>query len=428
MDLLTWNKNGDDLLIGGETVASVAKRFGTPLYLYDANIILNRVGRIQQGFPEFMLFYSIKSNPNQAICAMMARRGLGAEIVSQGEFDLARQVGFDIHNLAITGPGKRRDELETYINAGAETIYAESLRDVQLIEEISTEQQVSTLVLVRVNTAQAVNGAHEKMGGVPSQFGIPEEDVVGVLAGTRRQYVEFIGIHAFAASQVINPSVLLDHFTRTAVMSKKVASDVGFPLKVINFGGGFGVPYDCMDQHLDIETLGVAVSNALKEVFPERASKPIFYLELGRYLVAECGIFLTEVLDVKRSRGITFVVTDAGINNFARPAMPWASQHPCALVSKMSSKPSGIYRVVGPLCQPSDVLCNSVELADPCPGDVVAFFNAGAYGYTLSPQQYHSKTMPAEVLYYEGNFHVVRERLDPSDLMFAQSIPEQLQK
>lgn len=427
MDLLNWESNGDDLLIGGESVSSLARRFGTPLYLYDASIIVDRINRIQRGFPEFTLLYSIKSNPNEAICSLMAKSGLGADIASKGEFDIAQRVGFSVHNIAVIGPGKRREDLEAYIDAGIEMIHLESQRELQLVEEISAKKQINTSVAVRVNTAYVLQDAHEQMSGVPSQFGIPEECVVDVLARNKRKHINYIGIHVYAGSQILNPSILLDHFTKVAMMSREIALDVGFDLQLINFGGGFGVPYDRMDQHLDIKALGAAVTNALTEVFPDQASKPAFYIELGRYLVAESGIFLTEVLDVKSTRGTTFVVTDSGINNFARPAMPWAMQHPCALVSKLSNTPTGTYKVVGSLCQPSDVLCENVELDDPRPGDILAFFNAGAYGYTMSPQLYHSKLMPMEVLYYEGDFHVIRDRLSPRELLFAQSIPKRLQ-
>ncbi len=425
MNLFNWESDGESLLIGGKTVSSLVKQYGTPLYLYNTNVIVDRINQIKREFPEFIVLYSIKSNPNMAICSLIAKLGLGAAIASMGEFDMARKVGFPIQVIAVSGQGKRYEEIEKYITAGVRTIYLESEREIELIEEISTKKHVSVSAMIRITPFSRLKSAHEQMGGVPSQFGIPEECITNILTKTKKMYTSFIGTHAYGGSQILDQETLVDHFLMVANMSKRIATDVGFKLQCINFGGGFGVPYDLIDLPLDIKMLGARIIEALHEIFP--VNRPIFYIELGRYLVAESGIFLTEVLDIKHSKGITFVITDSGINNFARPAMPWAMQHPCSLVSKLSEPKTGIYRIVGSLCQPSDVLCREIALADPQPGDIIAFFNTGAYGYTMSPQLYHSKIMPAEVLYHQGDFYVTRERLTYEESLSHQSIPQPLQ-
>jgi len=411
--LLNWKSNGNDLVIGEKTVAALARRFGTPLYLYDSNIILDRIKRIQIGFPGFRLLYSIKSNPNIAIASLMAKSGLGAEIASEGELKVAKRAGFSAQEIAVAGPGKRQEDLKAYINAGVGMVHLESQRELELINGIAEKSKTNLPIVVRVNAAYALQDVHERMGGVSSQFGIPEEDVVNIMISNRSKYIDYIGFHSYGGSQVLNQSVLLQHFKYVANMSKRIAAEVDFDLQLINFGGGFGIPYHTGQQPIDIKILGKEIVAALGEIFPSGTNKPTFYIELGRYLVAESTLFVVEILDVKACRGTTFVITDGGINNFARPAMPWATQHSCVLVSKLSNSPTGKYKVVGPLCQPSDVLCERVELADPQPGDFLAIFNAGAYGYTLSPQLYHSKPTPREVLYQDGDFHIIRERLEP---------------
>lgn len=133
-------------------------------------------------------------------------------------------------------------------------------------------------------------------------------------------------------------------------------------------------------------------------------------------------IFLVEILDVKTSKGKNYVVANSGINGFARPAMPWANRHRCEIVSKIGEPATGLYTVTGPLCLPSDVLAIDVELPAPKPGDIIAFYGAGAYGYTMSPQLFLSQKTPIEVLYFQNDFHVIRERLDIHRFLDEQSV------
>jgi diaminopimelate decarboxylase len=427
MKLPNWKSKDDQLIIGDVNVSDLFRNggeFQTPLYLYDANIILDRIKRVKQGFPDFKLLYSIKSNPALAISALMRQAGLGAEIVSIGEFHLAQRLGFDLTKIAVTEPGKQADDLAQYIDAHVSMIHVESEREIQLVNKLSAERQVRTPVIVRINPLKAYAGTHENMSG-PSKFGIPEEDVVDVIKRNQGKNVDFNGIHVYTGSQILDQTILLEKFRDTARIAKDVSKKLGIEIAHINFGGGFGVPY-FDEQPLAMDILGNETTKFLNEEFIDLHKKPNFYLELGRYLVAESGIFLTQIVEVKYSRGTKFIITDSGINNFARPAMPWAMQHKCAIVSKVNRKPSGTYQVVGFLSQPSDILANEVELPEPEPGDIIAFFNAGVYGYTMSPQFYHSKAMPAEILYYQNKFHIIRKRLNDVDFQFTQSIPEGL--
>jgi diaminopimelate decarboxylase len=429
MQLRDWKCEGEQLLVGKTRLSDLFMRgqFRTPLYLYDADIIQNRISQLKQGFPNFSLLYSIKSNPTLAIAALMRDAGVGAEIVSFGELGLVRRVGFDLKKVAVTEPGKKEDDLVEYIDANVGLLQVDSEREILLVNSLSARRHVQTSVIVRVNPLHTYGGSRENMSG-PSKFGISEEDVVDVIKRNQGEYIEFKGFHVFTGSQVLDYDILVKKFKDIARMSKELAHKSGTDLEHINFGGGFGVPYTREEQPLDIIQLGKDASRILDEEFLDFANKPCFYLELGRYLVAEAGIFLTKVTEVKNSRGTRFVITDSGINNFARPAMPWAMQHRCAVISKMNKKTNGVYKVVGSLCQPSDILCEEAELPEPEPGDIIAFFNAGVYGYTMSPQFYHSRDLPAEILYYQDDFHTIRPRLTYDELLSAlpQIIPEHL--
>lgn len=411
-------------MLGGKKVSSIVKQFGTPLYLYDASIILDRAKRIQQAFPNFKILYSIKANPNPAIAKILADVGMGAGVSSQMEIELALQLGYLPSEIAFGGPAKRRTELEKCIRARIRMINVESETELRYLEDIGKHFQSKIPVAIRINTRHRPRQAREFMAGGPSQFGIDEEDVIERLRKFEYHHIQYEGIHTFVASQVLDFSSIVRHFERTAKVSNEIASALNFDLRFINFGGGFGIPYSPNETHLALDTLGQQINSRLSDTFPNSEKRPRFYIELGRYLVAECGIFLTEILDVKSSRGHDFVITDSGINGLSRPAMPWAQQHPCSLISKVGTTPTGTYDLVGPTCMPSDTLCENVALADPQPGDVVAIHNAGAYGWTMSMLFWSSHPTPVELLFHEGQLKVIRKRFTCTELS-ADTFPEE---
>lgn len=422
MEPLNWRSEGGHLMIGKANVASVAKQLGTPLYLYDANIILDRTKRVQRAFPNFGLFYSVKANPHPAIVKILAGLGLGAGVASLDEIKLAMELGFPLEDIAFGGPGKRYNELSECVRSNIGMVNVESEIELLRLEELGKALQKEVPVSIRINTMHRPRSAREFMAGGPSQFGIDEEKVIQKLRKLQCHYVKYQGIHTFVASQVLDYSSLIKHFARVAKISKDIAGALDFELKVINFGGGFGVPYSQDETHLDLNHLGEQIDSVLSEAFLGNVNKPKFCIELGRYLVAECGIFLTEILDVKGSRGHKFVITDSGISGLSRPAMQWAQHHPCSIVSKVGEQETGTYDIVGPSCMPSDVLCENVGLPDPKPGDVLAVRNAGAYGWTMSMLLWSSQVTPIEALFHEGQLHVIRKRLNTKELLTCERV------
>jgi diaminopimelate decarboxylase len=424
-----WKSKGDELLIGKSPISDLFRSGDakTPVYLYDAGIILDQINLLKQSFPDFSFLYSIKSNPTLAIASLVRQAGLGVEIVSLGELGIIQRAGFDINEVAVTDPANIEDVFSQYIDANIGLLGIGSEQGIKMVSALCERKKVKKTVIIRVNPQKNHWGSHENMGGA-SKFGIPEDEVVDVIKRNRSEYIDFKGFHIFTGSQILEPEFLIENFVEIAEMSKDLSNRSGIRLEHIDFGGGFGVPYSKEEHPLDIVKIGKEASRKLSNEFKDPATKPQFYLELGRYLVAEAGLFLTRVIELKKSGDINYVLTDSGINNFARPAMPWAMQHPCAIISKISKKPNNTYKIVGPLCQPSDILCKEAWLPEPEPGDVIAFFNAGAYGYTMSPQFYHSRDLPAEIMYYQDEFFTIRERLTYDDFLAAhpQSIPDQL--
>ncbi len=403
---LQWRVHDNCIEVGRDAISSVAKRFGTPLYVYNADIITDRLNRAREAFNGIDIWFSVKSNPNPAILRLLANLGVGAAATSLKEMELAVSAGYANKRTVFGGPGKSRSELEYAIRRGI-MIDVESLRELRIIEDLAGQLQGKVPVSIRVNVLHKPSKAGELMAGIPSKFGFDEENVRDILIRETLQHVEICGIHAHPASQVLDSKFFLDHYGKVARLSKELAEAIGFQLKFINFGGGLGIPYSSDESPLDLRMLGRQTVKILSSEFALRDEhRPELQIELGRYLVAESGIFLTEIVDLKASRGINFVITDSGISGLSRPAMPWAQQHPCSIVSKQNQSPTSAYKVAGRTCLPSDILCENALLPDPRPGDILAVHNAGAYGYTMSMLSWASSKVPAEVLFCEDELKV----------------------
>jgi len=401
-----WPAAGPDLLVGETTVAALAERFGTPLYVYSGDMMRERAATLHDAFSGFEILYSIKSNPSPAVCRLLAETGFEAGVSSQSEIDVAIDAGYAPNGMGFVGPAKSATALRHALDQGVGMIYVESLTEIRRLEELAREYDRRLSIALRINTRRRPSSAGELMAGVPSQFGIDEEAVDTVIPEIDRDWLEICGVHTFVASQVMDARSLLMHFETVAALAIEIASTHRLNLQVVNFGGGFGIPYSPAERLLDIEKLGKRIWTHMPTAWRRGYGKPRLCLEVGRFLVGEAGLFLTRVVDVKRSRGTTFIVTESGISGFARPAMDWAQQHPCSVLGKAAKRKTELCTVVGPSCMPSDVLCENVDLPLPEEGDVVVMHNTGAYGMTMSMLDWGSFAAPREVLCTGGNCEI----------------------
>ncbi len=393
-----WPSDGPELVAGDTTVTALVERYGTPLYMYSGDMMRERAATLHDAFGGFEILYSVKSNPSPAVCRLLSKHGFEAGVSSESEINLALESGYAPNGMGFVGPAKSSAALRRALDVGVGMIYVESVTELRRIEALAREYDRRVSVALRINTRRRPSSAGELMAGVPSQFGIDEESVDEVFASLDRDWIEVCGIHTFVASQVMDADSLLSHFETVATLARAVASEHHFNLQVVNFGGGFGIPYSRAERAIDVERLGKRIWTHMPPAWRRQFAKPRLCLEVGRFLVGEAGLFLTRVIDVKRSRGTTFVVTESGISGFARPAMDWAQQHPCSLLGKATKRKTEPCTVVGPSCMPSDILCKNVDLPTPEEGDVVVMHNAGAYGLTMSMLGWGSFQMPREVL------------------------------
>jgi diaminopimelate decarboxylase len=400
--------------IDGLGIEEVTAAHQTPFYLYSAGRIREKYKKFTGQFPGFDVFYSFKANPSLAICNTLRSLGACADVSSLGEIQAALKVGFKPENIAFVGPGKTEGELEFAIESGVYAIAAESTHEIALIDEISKRLGKPADILLRINTQEKPISPEMMVGG-PSKFGFDEEAVVREVRGLRLESARLSGIHVYSASQVLDASFICGHLEYVRELAVRLSEEIGFELRAIDFGGGFGVPYQEGDVELDLAPISRAASSvrsSLAESHPE--CRLIF--EVGRYLVAESGIYVTRALRVKRSRGICYIIADGGMNHFSRPAF-MGVKHGVYILNKIGQQADSKCNVGGPICTPIDFLGKDAMLPRPEPGDLIGVLGAGAYGYSMSILKFMSMGTPAEVLADKGSIRVIR-KASPAEAFF----------
>ncbi|MEE4194144.1 MAG: diaminopimelate decarboxylase, partial [Anaerolineae bacterium] len=363
-------------------LVEILEQFGTPLYVYDSLSILHQIEQLQTHFTAFSPFYSVKANNSLAIAQLIAQSGLGAELASGGEITLAKQAGFSYDQMTFAGPGKTDAELTAAIDAGIKAINAESVNEIKRINDIAKRLNKKANVCIRVNLNSGTKESPEIMTGLASKFGIDEDEVFDVVDPAAYPHVDFLGYHVYTASQILSIGEIADNFRLCLAFAEKWLAH-GWPLRLISFGGGFGIPYNADDTPLDMPQLAAALEG-VKQVSPLKNREEVeIVLELGRYIVGHSGMFITTVLDVKESKGEHFIITDGGINAFHRPKL-MNLNHPSFVLEQVGQVCAIKASINGPLCTPIDVIAVPDDRPNVEVGDHIIFLNAGAYGYSLS--------------------------------------------
>ncbi len=414
------------LVVGGLALARIAAEHGTPLYVYDRGVLAGAWTALVAALPDPVeVFYSIKANPTGSILAWFVDRGAGLEVASAGELDRALAAGCASDRIVFAGPGKTDAELDRALRAGIGELHVESLREVDRLATIAGRLDRVAPVVLRVNPAGDVGGAAMRMGGRASQFGIDEEALdaaVERVVGDPR--LDLLGVHLYVGTQILDAGALVGHARRAAEVARDVATTSGTDLATIDLGGGLGVPYFDHEERLDLEAYGRGLAEVLAAARKHpRLAGARWILEPGRFLVAEAGLYVARVLDVKTSRGETFVVTDGGMHHHlaASGNLGQAIPRPFPIVApeRMDEPAGDPVHLVGPLCTPLDVLGRRVALPRLEPGDLVAVLQSGAYARSASPLGFLSHPEPAEVWVGEGIAEVIRRavpvRPDESD-------------
>ncbi len=394
--------SADELIIGGTPLTRLAERVGqTPFYAYDRELLRARVTELREAFPKTIkLHFAMKANPMPAVVGFMSGLVDGIDVASAGELKVALDAGTNPNEISFAGPGKRTVELRQAVAAGV-LINIESFREIDALASISAELELPARVAVRVNPDFELKGSGMKMAGGAKQFGVDSEQVPALLAKIGEKELAFEGFHLFAGSQNLKAESICEAQRKSYELALTLAQHAPAPVRFLNLGGGFGIPYFPGEQRLDLAPISANLKNLSTHAQHDFPGASIV-IELGRYLAGEAGVFVTKILDRKHSRGQTFLVVDGGLNHHLAASGNFGQvirkNYPVAIGNRMVACDEETVSVVGPLCTPLDLLADKVTLPAAKPGDFFVIFQSGAYGASASPQSFLGHPAVSEIL------------------------------
>lgn len=398
-----FDRDAGRLAVGGVPVDRLAERVGgTPFFAYDRRLLTDRVALLRATLPrEVQLSYAVKANPMPAVVQHLAGLVDSFDVASALEMRTALDTPMPPHRVSFAGPGKTDAELRQAIAAGV-TIEMESENEADRVAALGRLLGLRPRVAVRVNPDFAVKGSGMRLGGGPQQFGVDSERVPALLKELANADVEFLGFHVFAGSQNLRADSLCEAQRRTVELACQLAEESPLPVRYLNLGGGFGIPYTERDEPLDLAAIGANLADLARGPIRQGLPEARVVVELGRYIVGECGVYVTRVVDRKLSRGRTYLVVDGGLHHQLAASGNFGQvirrNYPIAVAGRIDAEPAETVTVVGCLCTPLDLLGDAVALPRADVGDLIVLFQAGAYGLTASPTAFLSHPAPAEVL------------------------------
>lgn len=414
-------------LLAGLSPAALAEEFGTPFYVYDLDLVERRVEALRAALPAgFRIAFAVKANPALAVLAHLRRCGVGADIASAGELETVLRAGFDPASVAMTGPGKRESELAAAVTAGVGAITVESRGELRRLDGIAAGLGRRQPILLRLAVSEDARLETVRLiGGVAGKFGMPLQTLLeAAREAAASPHLELLGVHAFGASNLRDAEQLADHVGELVEIGRRVAAEAGVSLRLVDAGGGLGIPYADGERPLDLALLGRRLTELRRRWDASPALREMtVLLEPGRFLVGPAGAYVARVVDVKGPESAPVAILDGGINHAARPALV-RSEHRLAVLTSDPVRAMVGTTVAGPLCTGLDVFTIEAMLPRPRVGDLMAMLDVGAYGYTESMPLFLSHPWPAEVAVRGGRPRLIRPRLTPTEILDRQVDPD----
>lgn len=395
----------DDARLDGVDLRALAQRAGTPLHVYSASAIRQRISELQTALRglDTLICYAVKANSNLAVLELIAAAGLGADIVSNGELQRSLRAGIPADRIVFSGVAKSADEIGDALAAGICRFNVESRDELDSLQHLAAARNAIARASVRVNPdVDALTHAKISTGKSENKFGVGIDEARKWFAdGERLTNVRLDGLHVHIGSQMLSLDPIRLALQRVAAFWRELAS-AGHVISSIDVGGGLGVRYrDGHDQSVSVKDYGEIIRKAL-DGFDGH-----ILLEPGRWLVAEAGVLLTRVLRIKQGRQRRFLMVDAAMTELLRPSL-YDAWHEIVPLSRRQ-RPPELYDVVGPVCETSDTFALDRQLPACEPGDLLMIKTTGAYGAAMA-SNYNSRPLAAEVLLDRGRYAVVRRR------------------
>lgn len=387
------------LFIGGISAESLIEKYGSSLYVYDAAIIKRQYAALVDNitYPNLKIHYACKTNANLEIIKFLKKLGASIETVSIGEVELALQAGFDPADILYTSGNISYDEQKKVMEKEV-IINLDSLTQIKRFGEIRPGGKIS----FRIN--QGIGAGFHKhtiTGGSESKFGIDISQIEEVFELVKQYNLKIIGIHQHIGSNILDQDIFMQ------AIEKLLETAKDFPdLEFIDLGGGFGIPYQPGEKSLDMQSLGKKITKALNEFMKIYGRELLVRFEPGRFLIAEAGVLLANVTEIKRSPYKTFVGINSGFNQLIRPAM-YGAYHEIINASQVFGEKE-VVSIVGNICESADFFAKDREITKFAEGDVAAILDSGAYGYAMS-SLFNERSQPAEVLIENDTARVIRD-------------------
>lgn len=429
---MDWQKTGlvqrgSKLMVGKIPCDSIAREFGTPLYVINESRMRDNIRRLREEFSKhygrIRIHYACKANSNLAVMAIARQEGCFIDAVSPGEIYLALKAGFKPEQILYTGNSVKNEELSFALKTRVR-ITIDSTSQLARLAKLTGAKHPE--IAIRVNPdVGAGHHDHCITGGRNAKFGIWEDQTEEAAATARKAGMRLVGVQMHIGSGILEVDPYLPAIRRLVELAAGIQDQSGEGLEFLDIGGGLGVPYKPEEHELDLPHFASEVVRTFLGSVQAGGIRGTPYLALqpGRYLIADAVVLLTTVNTMKKTPHRVFVGVDAGFNDLIRPAM-YGSYHHILNASNLLA-PASKVDVVGPLCESGDIFARDRELPEPREGDLLAILNAGAYGYSMS-SQYNSRPRAAEVLVSDGEAALVRERESLQSLAAGQHLPERL--
>lgn len=402
----------------------VANEYRTPIYVYDYEVFKEQYISLKDSiFPEAEIFYSIKANPLLGVCQLFYEMGCGMEIASLGELELALKAGCPANKIIFTSPGKTYMEISEAIEQNVEVINIESMEELEMVELIANEKNKIVNVAIRINPNINNSGSKIKMTGVSSQFGIDENEIDASFFEKidNMKHICLVGIQVYMGTQNLNADDIVANTRYIIEMALSLSKQYCMDLRYINMGGGFGIAYFKNEIDLDMHRIKMGMKEVYETYINELKDVRLIF-ESGRFLTAKAGKYICKVLYKKVSRDTEYVVCDGGSNFHSASAFLGRfvrNNFPMYAIPENTERVK--MNVVGPLCTPSDVIGQQVEInKEISVGDLVVIDKSGAYGLTHSPLRFLSHETPIEVLVKDNQSIVLRERGKAEEVLHGQ--------
>jgi diaminopimelate decarboxylase len=390
-----------------EKLKRVIKRLDSSFYFYDLDGLKEHLTYMRDNKDDSLkLWYACKANPMSAILKIFRNLGFGLDVASQGELEQVLSSGIVPENILSTGPSKSRKYLRSMIRNEVDVVVLESLNQAYWLSEIAEELGAKPKVLLRAQLSWD-EGKSVLGGDEITPFGLDAKEWKK-LDMDRCKHIDFQGFHVFQWGNILDLSKLETIWTKTIAELQKLSSDMNIEMKVIDLGGGLGIPYKADETPIDFKDV-----NKLLVKLKDTYSLDIIWMELGRYCTGPYGHYLSQVIDRKTVRGKELLVLDGGINHIARPALTNQS-FPCELFRDSDAETTE-FTVHGPLCTALDKLGTFDLPSDINEGDWLVFSQAGAYGFTEAMPFFLCHNLPAEVVHYNGDMMTPRTIKSSSD-------------